>query len=62
MPDEAEQFPATLLHERDWLIALITDPGRVDVTDAGMDMVRQVGEIVYEVPYGRFEVTIRRLP
>lgn len=51
----------TLLRERDWLIKLLEDPGRVHITDAGMDMVEGVGEIVYEVPYGRFQITIKAM-
>ena len=47
-----------LMRERDWLIQLLTDPGRVDITHRGFDVGRG-GVIAYEVPYGRFEISIR---
>jgi hypothetical protein len=34
---------------------------RVDIADTGYDLTEDRGEIVYEVPYGRFEVTIREI-
>jgi len=60
----ADKNPAELIRgERDWLATILTELGKVDVPDLGLDLTCDPpqGELVYEVPYGRFEVTVRRI-
>lgn len=50
--------PRTLI-ERDWLIELVEESGRVpEISDAGFSFRDETGDFVYEADGRRFEVTI----